>query len=106
MEIKEGMYVRFKTLSDQVKIGQIKEIDNIIYNLDNNEVTSDKYIMKAGNKIGDVVETGDIAVMLAYGLPIFKQISESDLLEIKFGNYEVINIMSKEQFEKDSYKVV
>ena len=37
-----GMYVKFKTLSNQVKVGQIQLIDNSIYELDNNEVTADK----------------------------------------------------------------
>ena len=59
MKLEVGMYVKFKTLSNQVKVGQIQLIDNSIYELDNNEVTADKYIVKASYNIIDILEEGD-----------------------------------------------
>ena len=59
MKLEVGMYVKFKTLSNQVKVGQIQLIDNSIYELDNNEVTADKYIVKASYDIIDILEVGD-----------------------------------------------
>ena len=58
-KLEVGMYVKFKTLSNQVKLGQIQLIDNSIYELDNNEVTADKYIIKASHNIIDLIEVGD-----------------------------------------------
>lgn len=112
MELEVGMYVRFKTLSNEVKIGQIKLIDNNIYELDNNEVTSDKYIIKAshtllGNneepcliEVGDYVNGEKVTSIETNGWLGFRNhdLYLSDESEIK-------SIVTKEQFESMSYKV-
>lgn len=69
MKLEVGMYVRFKTLSNEVKISQIKEIENKIYILDNEEATTDKFIIgKPSFNIIDLIEVGDYV----NGLPVTK----------------------------------
>ena len=98
-----GMYVKFKTLSNQVKVGQIQLIDNSIYELDNNEVTADKYIVKASYNIIDILEKGDY-------VNEYEVTSKDQFLG--FGNHdwymtndEIKSIVTKEQFEAMEYKV-
>ncbi len=69
--MKVGDYVRFKTLSREIKIGKVIEIiepDNSnefspkkynVYDLDNNEATVDDYIIKSSPNIIDLIEVGD-----------------------------------------------
>ena len=60
MNLEVGMYVRFKTLSNKIKIGQIKEIEDKIYILDNDEVTANKFIIgEPSFDIIDLVQEGD-----------------------------------------------
>ena len=104
-----GMYVKFKTLSNQVKVGQIQLIDNSIYELDNNEVTADKYIVKASYNIIDILEVGDY-------------VNGHRVEEIDFENEEIFtdseyycgvvefcnikSVITHEQIEQMAYKVV
>lgn len=89
-------------------IGKCLTFDSIIRNekykkiLFDSEI--DKYITKIGKTIGDVAEVGDIAYMFA-GLPIFKKLTQDDIIEIKLHNYIVLNIMSEQLFNSISYKV-
>lgn len=103
-----GMYVKFKTLSNQVKVGQIQLIDNSIYELDNNEVTADKYIVKASYNIIDILEIGDY-------------VNGHRVEEIDFENEEIFtdseyycgvvefcnikSVITHEQMEQMAYKV-
>lgn len=103
-----GMYVKFKTLSNQVKVGQIQLIDNSIYELDNNEVTADKYIVKASYNIIDILEVGDY-------------VNGHRVEEIDFENEEIFtdseyycgvvefcnikSVITHEQIEQMAYKV-
>ena len=66
--MKVGDYVRFKTLSREIKIGKVIEIiapdknsmrKYCVYDLDNNEVTVDDYIIKSSPNIIDLIEVGD-----------------------------------------------
>lgn len=113
-KLEVGMYVKFKTLSNQVKLGQIQLIDNSIYELDNNEVTADKYIVKASHNIIDLIEKGDyvngkkvIDTFIDYIFDYseeFKVIrfSETDILhDVK----HIKSIVTKEQMEQIAYKV-
>lgn len=122
MKLEVGMYVRFKTLSNEVKIGQIQLIDNIIYELDNNEVTADKYIIKAShtllgnNKEPCLIEVGDYVngykVIDMQNLICFNANPGKPLLGIEaFNDYwelveiDIKSIVTKEQFEQMQYKV-
>lgn len=104
MKLEVGMYVKFKTLSNQVKIGQIQLIDNSIYELDNNEVTADKYIIKASHNIIDLIEVGDyvngelvVKCHISYVSTIIN--------EVGYNDFQIKSIVTKEQFESMSYKV-
>lgn len=121
MELKVGMYVRIDGRNaNSIKyhswfmIDKIRHISNekskykyyIKEDIDGYcFAVSNKMIAKASFNIADVLEAGDIAYMLAYGIPVLKPISESDILEIKLGNFQVIRVATKEQFESMSYKV-
>ena len=124
MKLEVGMFVRFKTLSNEFKIGQIQLIDNIIYELDNNEVTADKYIIKASHNIIDLIEENDIVVIRRNGdlykyevfsVPIFSDqkfyvyenmLGETTMLFLEDIPKEyIVSIVTKEQFEQMQYKV-
>jgi hypothetical protein len=66
--MKVGDYVRFKTLSREIKIGKVIDIIEpdkesmkkyCVYDLDNNEATVDDYIIKSSPNIIDLIEAGD-----------------------------------------------
>ena len=114
MKLEVGMYVKFKTLSNQVKVGQIQLIDNSIYELDNNEVTADKYIVKASYNIIDILEEGDI-ISFYEDIDNYKKqyvIGIPDLItldeikdKITNDNIRLVSILTKEEMEQMAYKV-
>ena len=66
--MKVGDYVRFKTLSREIKIGKVIDIIEpdkesmkkyCVYDLDNNEATVDDYVIKSSPSIIDLIEVGD-----------------------------------------------
>ena len=93
-----GMYVKFKTLSNQVKVGQIQLIDNSIYELDNNEVTADKYIVKASHNMIDLIEVGDYL----NGFKVSKIERYDTNTIIKIGN-STFNVLEGEEIYTPSY---
>ena len=120
MEREVGMYVRFKTLSNEVKIGQIQLIDNNIYELDNNEVTADKYIIKAshtllGNDEEDgVIEVGDYVngYKVSFKDNDYKPfvqcdypVQEGTTNHYRFYEEAICSIVTKEQFESMKYTI-
>ena len=115
-----GMYVKFKTLSNQVKVGQIQLIDNSIYELDNNEVTADKYIVKASYNIIDILECGDYVngskvidiSIIGKDKEKWVWVEQMEDTDNKYGddyvgynNEQIKSIVTKEQFEQMAYKV-
>ena len=115
MKLEVGMYVRFKTLSNEVKIGQIQLIDNSIYELDNNEVTADKYIIKASHNIIDLIEVGDVIEVKEFKgkyevrqfgleLSIVKEDTIYNLNSL-LCTLNIKTIVTKEQFEKMQYSL-
>lgn len=60
-KLEVGMYVRYKTLSNQIKIAKIIEIDDReILDLDNKDCTNEKYIIgQPSFNIIDLVQVGD-----------------------------------------------
>ena len=126
MKLEVGMYVRFKTLSNEVKIGQIQLIDNNIYELDNNEVTSDKYIIKAshtllGNneepcliEIEDYVNGSKVIDISIIGKDKEKWVwvEQMEDTDNKYGddyvgynNEQIKSIVTKEQFSSMEYRL-
>ena len=126
MKLEVGMYVRFKTLSNEVKISQIKEIENKIYILDNEEATTDKFIIgKPSFNIIDLIEVGDYVngyyvskiwekdeiTHYVDETPIKRKQREIVIQAPSYGGIEILknnnikSIVTKEQFEQMSYKV-
>ena len=113
MKREAGMYVRFKTLSNQVKVGQIQLIDNSIYELDNNEVTADKYIVKASYNIIDILEIGDYVNGDEIGyiddcegaMREFYYDYENPNEDVGHWQEEIKTVITHEQMEQMAYKV-
>lgn len=119
--MKVGDYVRFKTLSREIKIGKIIEIiapDNdefntkkhCVYDLDNNEATVDDYIIKSSQTIEGVLEIGDYVNgkkvvdkweepgWFGYFIELEGEKTVPTIRKIK-------SIVTKEQFKNMEYKV-
>lgn len=118
--MKVGDYVRFKTLSREIKIGKVIEIVEpdkesmkkyCVYDLDNNEATVDDYIITSSPNIIDLIEAGDYVngervtpLMIrmrdeqgVFGLP--------DNCEIYINDIKVKSIVTKEQFSQKEYRI-
>lgn len=110
MKLKEGMYVRYKTLSNRIKIAKIIEIDKKLLDLDNKDCTTEKYIIgEPSHNIIDLIEVGDYVngylvedvgntfLNIATGSNYFQKptIFENDIK----------SIVTKEQFESMEYKI-
>ena len=124
--MKVGDYVRFKTLSREIKIGKIIEIiepDNeeyglkkaCVYDLDNNEATCDDYIIKSSPNIIDLIEVGDYVngykVLFAGSTTWDNDGNVIDKrVKINYGGYDrwlsedfIKSIVTKERFESMKY---
>lgn len=128
MKLEVGMYVRFKTLSNEVKISQIKEIENKIYILDNEEATTDKFIIgKPSFNIIDLIEEEDYANGVKvkyiyekgekYGFNSNYVVQEKSIeldgsyeydtipSDFLLKNKDIKSVVTKEQMEQMEYKV-
>ncbi len=111
MKLEVGMYVRL----DTGKIGKIiyfKERDSYPYSYDRITIDSERYtrttrnVIKASNNIIDLIEVGDIVV-------IINGMRKKELMLIKnldkeihiLNTHKIVSIVTKEQFESMSYKV-
>ena len=115
-----GMYVRHKPLlsSKYVKINKIKEIEekeNCLHIwLEDKDLITEKYLIKASYNIIDILEEGDI-ISFYEDIDNYKKqyvIGIPDLItldqikdKIENGNIRLIGILNKEQFEQMAYKV-
>ena len=124
--MKVGDYVRFKTLSREIKIGKVIEIIEpdkesmkkyCVYDLDNNEVTVDNYVIKSSPNIIDLIEVGDVLVVKDFvdeACMIFTDIyliqNEQQLINIKSDleknkNKKLYSIVTSEQFSQMEYRI-
>ena len=109
-KLEVGMYVRYKTLSNQIKIAKIIEIDDKkILDLDNKDCTNEKYIIgEPSFDIIDVVRVKDyvngekiIGLDLGTtGKTIRLFTSENDI-----GIRDIKSVLTHEQFEQMEYKI-
>lgn len=115
-ELKVGMYVRFRTLSNKIKIGKIIKIDNNIYELDKNEVTTDEYIIgEPSENIIDLIKPMDLLFLdIDYGYEggiivprIAETMNELNKVKEKIKNGELIlkYVVTREQIENLKYEV-
>lgn len=66
---------------------------------------SAKKIKSHSPNIIDLIEADDIGIMNCYGLKVKKFITKDDILELKFRNYELLSIITKEQMEAIKYVI-
>lgn len=103
MKLEVGMYVRYRWIAGQVKIGKIKEIDGSIICLNNADFIYEYNAKKISRYIIDVIEIGD------YIEGTVEVIDKNDEWIIVNGNPRVIgkeeangliySVETKEQFE-------
>jgi hypothetical protein len=62
-------------------------------------------IVKHSPNIIDLIEEDDIGIMRYNGLIFKKFITKDDILELKFKNYELLEIVTKEIFNQVKYEV-
>ena len=125
MEVND--YVRYKTLSNQIKINKIKNIvepddselsmtNIILYDLDNKDVTADKYIIKSSPNIIDLIEVGDYVnneKIVDIGCLTNGPEEGTKVIDYYiapntvyyFKNEEIKTIVTREMFESMEYKV-
>lgn len=118
--MKVGDYVRFKTLSREIKIGKVIEIiepDNeeyglkksCVYYLDNNEVTVDDYVIKSSPNIIDLIEVGDYVngcrVEKNNGLGYFIILQNGKSKWLSFKGLVIKSIVTNEQFSQMEYRI-
>lgn len=115
MELKVGEYVRTK----QGYIAKVtKQLTYSVYCFDSKveyslgipeyrlqDTIFDKVIVKHSSNIIDLIEEEDIAVLNCYGFKVKKIVKQDDILELKLGNYELLEILTKEQFNQMKYIV-
>lgn len=104
--MKVGDYIKYKTLSNKIKINRCLEIDDNIYILDKNEATCDKYIIKSSSNIIDLIEVGDY--VNGYRVSCISELTKNiytDDTNIVFKEENIKSIVTKEQFESVEYKV-
>ena len=103
-EIEVGEYVRL----DDGTIGKVIPYDNgikiRITEIDTWKPTIES-IKKHSFNIIDLIEKDDVGIVNCYGLLVKKFITESDILELKLGNYELLKVVTKEQFAAVEYKL-
>lgn len=124
--MKVGDYVRFKTLSREIKIGKVIEIVEpdkesmkkyCVYDLDNNEATVDDYVIKSSPSIIDLIEVGDICTFEVVDIDNYEdyigkhtEVINQDELEdfkdmIQNESAKLISIVTKERFSQMEYRI-
>ena len=116
MKLEAGMYVRHKPLlsSKYVKINKIKEIEekeNCLHIwLEDKDLITEKYLIKASYNIIDILEIGDYV----NGLLVTRICEDNETKEkyinlygslCEWENEDIKSIITKEQMEQMAYKV-
>lgn len=120
MNIEVGMYVRYYPLlsSNYVKINKIKEIEEkencLCIWLEDKDLITEKYLIKASYNIIDILEIGDI-ISFHEDIDNYKKqyvIGIPDLItldnikdKITNDNIRLVSILTKKQMEQMAYKV-
>lgn len=114
MEIKVNDYIRtidgyIRKVTQVNKKGTYEGICYGAYSVDkpykNSQGISAKKIKSHSKDIIDLIEEEDIAVLNCYGFKVKKIVKRDDILELKLGNYELLEILTKEQFNQMKYIV-
>ena len=121
MKLEVGMYCRYKNFQNKIKIGKICEIipadDMIVYDyiILEHDGLLEHDIINASFDIIDLIKKGDIiryridkvSLEIKGYLTGVIDITDEEMIEsIKEDkNYHVLQILTKEEFEKKAYKV-
>lgn len=121
MKLEVGMYCRYKNFQNKIKIGKICEIipadDMIVYDyiILEHDGLLEHDIINASFDINDLIKKGDIiryridkvSLETKGYLTGVIDITDEEMIEnIKEDkNYHVLQILTKEEFEKRAYKV-
>ena len=110
MELKVGMYVRYRHLSN-TKISKIFRIDvsdeDVFVALDNDDGTLESFIINASDNIIDLIEVGDYV----NGLPVVHNAKENggNIVIVSNGSpyneEDIKTIVTKEMFESVKHEV-
>lgn len=112
MDIEIGDYVRTKN-------GEIRKVVEYVvggYLVDTsyyNEIIKENTLgiipledVKNHNKnITGLLEAGDVAKVNAYGIIFTTILKQSDILSFKVDGWELLEVLTKEQYEQYAYKV-
>ena len=118
MELKKGMYVRYKYYYKE-KIGKLYDInfskdlfitDNLVV-LTNEDVVKESEILKASNSLMDLIEIGDY--VNGYLVDDIEHYDSKTYLNLHFNELEwrpiyiedIKNIVTKQQFDAEKYVV-
>ncbi len=113
MKLELGMYVRTKELHEVV-IVKVLKVTNDGFNADNNMFYEFSEVIKASHNIIDLIEVDDIVQIKEsidnYSKSYFIGIDEMATLRtikerIENGNLILENVLTKEQFENNCYKI-
>ncbi len=121
MKLEVGMYCRYKNFQNKIKIGKICEIipadDMIVYDyiILEHDGLLEHDIINASFDIIDLIKKGDIiryridkvSLETKGYLTGVIDITDEEMIESikKDKNYHVLQILTKEEFEKKAYKV-
>ena len=117
--MKVGEYVRFKTLSREIKIGRVIEIIEpdkesmkkyCVYDLDNNEVTVDDYIIKSSPNIIDLIKRFDFVNGHLVICKMYEDEKDIPTIIKCVGDYyfkeeDIKSIVTSEQFSQMEYRI-
>ena len=118
--MKVGDYVRFKTLSREIKIGKVIEIIEpdkesmkkyCVYDLDNNEATVDDYVIKSSSNILELLEEHDFITIEYYSLRYDEKVERIFEVDYKDNDFMTLknaycNFMLKNNEFNDNDKVL
>ena len=110
MEIEEGEYIRTKygiakIIRDCTDDKTYFDCFDIDRELDGCNFINDFEILKHSNDITDLIEEGDFGVIDIGAIVIKKFLSIHDITELKQKRYKLLEIVTKEQYERVKYKV-
>lgn len=107
-DIKVGEYVRDidGVINKVTEIQDYKEENDIWYQGEKIVGGTWKSMVKNHSfRLADLAEPGDIGVMDCYGFQVKKFLTKEDIFELRTENYELLEILTKEQFDRQKYIV-
>lgn len=113
IKVKEYIRTRFNGIRKVYEVRENAPINRYKVKANGVDKDGDEYytiirvdeVLNHSFNILDLIEIGDIGVLDCYAFKVKKVLSEEDILELKAKNYELLEILTKEQFERGKYVV-